>query len=120
MDDGEEVGSGAVGESEFVVTDDEAPPLLHLAVAALDDVVVCEVREETGCEVAIGALLGVHSGLVAAGANLPRCAVHGLGGVRFFHDLGFSQTSRTRVATCSICSSGNRIGISADSQSWPT
>lgn len=27
------------------------------------DAAVCEVREETGCEVAIGALLGVHSGL---------------------------------------------------------
>ncbi|MGP5307092.1 NUDIX hydrolase [Brachybacterium alimentarium] len=33
------------------------------------DAAVREVREETGCEVAIGALLGVHSGLFEAGGG---------------------------------------------------
>lgn len=33
------------------------------------DATVREVREETGCEVAIGALLGVHSGLFEAGGG---------------------------------------------------
>ena len=33
------------------------------------DAAVREVREETGCEVAIGALLGVHSGLFESGSG---------------------------------------------------
>ena len=31
------------------------------------DAATCDVREETGCEVLIGELLGVHSGIVKAG-----------------------------------------------------
>src|SRR5690606_13387018 len=38
LDDRAEHDSGSVGQTEFVVAGGQAPPLLHVAVAALDNV----------------------------------------------------------------------------------
>lgn len=41
--DREEDGSGSVGQAEFVVASGQAAPLLHVAVATLDDVAAAAV-----------------------------------------------------------------------------